>query len=80
MGGGALTTPEFIRRLPVSRQAGSGARAGDGRCYAMLCLGATVSGCQVFVPFSAQKKRRPLPAPTAVMLTLLPSVIMEGAE
>ena len=43
-------------------------------------ISATVSGCQVFVPFTAQKNRRLLPAPTAAMLTSLPSVIMDGNE
>ena len=46
----------------------------------MLPLGATVSGCQVLVPFTTQKNRRLLPAPTAAMLTSLPSVVMDGAE
>jgi hypothetical protein len=46
----------------------------------MLPRRATVSACQLLDPFTAQKNRRLLPAPAAVMLTLLPSVIMDGAE
>ena len=80
MGSGALITAEFFRWLPVVGMQEAEPRAGDGRCYAMLPLGATVSGCQVLVPFTAQKNRRLLPAPTAAMLTPLPSVIMDGAE
>ena len=46
----------------------------------MLPRGATVSECQVLVPFAAQKKRSLLPAPAAAMLTSLPSVVIDGAE
>jgi hypothetical protein len=41
---------------------------------------AIVCGCQVFEPLTAQKKRSELFAPWPVMLTLLPSLSIDGWE
>jgi hypothetical protein len=45
----------------------------------VLPAGATVSGCQVLVPLTAKNRSR-FPDPAAAMFTLLPSVVIDGAE
>jgi len=70
-----------FRWLPVSQRARCG---GPSRRWTVLRRHAAPRGDCLrvpgVVPFTAQKNRRLLPAPTAAMLTSLPSVIMDGNE